>query len=146
MSNQDAIKAKIAKWLAEGETLSNIQNLLKEDGCSITFMELRILAAELESVDWTRQDPPAPAAEEPETAPAESAAPAENAPAKTTVEVNRVVRPGALAEGTVLFASGASATWVVDQFQRLGLEKVTGEPTEQDIREFQEELQRAFGR
>ncbi|MBO5762538.1 MAG: hypothetical protein J6R85_01580 [Lentisphaeria bacterium] len=146
MSNQDAINAKIAQYLAQGETLSNIQNLLKEEGCSITFMELRILAAELESVDWTRQDPPAPAPEETpaEDAPAET--PAADAPARTTVEVNRVVRPGALAEGTVQFASGASATWVVDQFQRLGLEKVTGEPTEQDIREFQEELQRAFGR
>ena len=95
--------------------------------------------------------PPAPAEKPAEAAPAadNAAAPAdEAAPAtgKTKVEMSRVVRPGAAAEGTVSFGSGASAVWVIDQLGRLGLEKVVGEYTENDIREFQQELARLFGR
>ena len=63
---------------------------------------------------------------------------------KTVVEVNQVVRAGALAEGTVRFGSGASGTWVVDQMGRLGFDKLDGEPTEEDIREFQTELRKVL--
>lgn len=146
MSEAETIKTLIRQMLAEGESLSRIQTRLKEQGHTMTFMELRMLAAELQDVQWGEPEKPAEPA--PETAAEPAAEPAAEAPAagKTVVEISRVVRPGAAAEGTVSFGSGASAVWIVDQMGRLGLEKVTGEYTENDIREFQQELARLFGR
>ena len=138
---------------AIGDLHLHFQSELKAQGHTMTFMELRLLAAELQDIRWSAPEPPpAPAektAEPPADAPADQTEqPPADAPAagKTTVEMNRVVRPGAAAEGTVSFGSGASATWVIDQFGRLGLEKVVGEYTDTDIREFQQELARLFGR
>ena len=112
-------------------------------------MDVRILAAELDGIDWQAKDPTPPARPAPDdndgTAdPDTGAETGEATPGKTVVELNKVVRPGALAEGTVRFASGASAVWVIDQFQRLGLDKVEGKPTESDIQDFQDELQKLF--
>ena len=73
---------------------------------------------------------------------------AESSPAlrgKTTVELSPLVRPGAIASGSVKFGSGASADWFLDQQGRLGLEKAKGQPDRQDIQEFQIELQKALG-
>jgi len=61
---------------------------------------------------------------------------------KTTVEVSKVVRPGAVASGSVKFGSGVTAEWVLDQLGRLGLEKASGKPTQQDVKDFQVELQK----
>ena len=51
-----------------------------------------------------------------------------------------------MAHGPVKFASGASGEWVIDEFGRLGLDKVSGQPTENDIAEFQTELRKLFER
>jgi hypothetical protein len=81
--------------------------------------------------------------QEPEPDAADQAAPA--APrGKTTVELSKIARPGTAASGTVKFGSGVTAEWVIDQFGRLGLDKASGKPDEQDIREFQVELQKLF--
>lgn len=151
MPGNETVKSLIRELLAQGYTLSQVQTELKAQGHAMTFMELRLLAAELQDIQWSAPEPPPAPAEKPaEAAPAENtAAPADNAaPAagKTKVEMSRVVRPGAAAEGTVSFGSGASAVWVIDQLGRLGLEKVVGEYTENDIREFQQELAHLFGR
>lgn len=154
------IKRFVAQKLHEGVKLSDIQNMLAEElDCKMTFLDLRLMAAELEDVDWSKFDPAekkadVPAEAEP-AAGAESAAEAadessEAAPAaeagKTTVELSRLTRPGAMAHGTVQFGSGASAEWLIDEMGRLGLDKVSGEPTENDIAEFQVELRKLFGR
>ena len=77
---------------------------------------------------------------------AEGAADADQAiTGKTTVEVSPIARPGAVASGSVKFGSGVTAEWMLDQYGRLGLDKPTGKPTEQDIKEFQIELQKALG-
>ena len=158
------IKRFVAEKLHAGVRLSDIQNMLAEElDCKMTFLELRLMAAELEDVDWSKFDPnekksdapvtdasAAPAAAEAEETAAADAAPAEDAPAaaagKTTVELSRLSRPGAMAHGTVNFGSGASAEWLIDEMGRLGLDKVNGEPTENDIAEFQVELRKLFGR
>ena len=153
------IKRFVAQKLHEGVKLSDIQNMLAEElDCKMTFLDLRLMAAELEDVDWSKFDPAekkaeAPAEAEP-AAGAESAAeaagendePAPAAAGKTTVELSRLTRPGAMAHGTVQFGSGASAEWLIDEMGRLGLDKVSGEPTENDIAEFQVELRKLFGR
>lgn len=161
--DQNQIKAFIAEKVPEGYSLSKIQDMLKEQNVHITFMELRLLASEIEENVWkkTEKEEPAPAPAEPvpaeadampsepadlpeETAPA--APPAENADGavrgKTVVEMSKIARPGAIASGTVKFGSGVTAEWILDQMGRLGLDNPSGKPDQQDIQEFQVELQK----
>jgi membrane protein involved in colicin uptake len=145
----DKTKLFIAELLNEGVSLSNIQKRLhSEMGSKITFLELRLLASELEQVDWTKQkaDVEAAAAEKKaaeEKAKAEKAKAADcNADGKTVVELSKLKRPGAVASGSVKFGSGATADWILDQTGRLGLENNVGKPNETDVQEFQEELQK----
>ncbi len=65
----------------------------------------------------------------------------------TTVEVSKLVRPGAAVSGTVKFGSGASGEWYLDQYGRLGFipDEGSGQPDQQDIAEFQTEIQKALG-
>ena len=167
--DQKQIKDFIAQKVPEGYSLSKIQDMLKEQGVHITFMELRLLASEIEEQVWkqTEKDDAPPPAEEPaadnpqeeamepdamqdEAAdPVPPAEPQQDAPAtprgKTVVELSKIARPGAAASGTVKFGSGVTAEWIIDQMGRLGLDKASGQPDQQDIREFQMELQKLFG-
>ena len=52
------IKRFVAQKLQEGIKLSDIQTLLADElQCRMTFLDLRLLAAELEDVDWSQFDP-----------------------------------------------------------------------------------------
>ena len=132
--------------MSEGCSLSEVHKQLAEEyDISLTYLDLRLIAAELE-VDWQKQDQKkqeeakAEAAKDLSQQPEEPAAPAGG----TTVTVSKVVRPGASISGDVQFASGAKAEWFVDAMGRLGLNPEPGssKPTEDDLREFQMELQR----
>lgn len=150
----------IARKLGEGMSLSDLQKLLKNDyGLQMTYLELRLLAAEL-PVDWGPEKPAAP----PPPAEAVSAegedlddddgdddgadhgadAAGGLGGGPTTVTVSKLVRPGAAISGDVVFASGAKAEWFVDTMGRLGLNPTAGSarPTQEDLRDFQVELQR----
>lgn len=156
---QEEIKQFIADKTAEGMSLTAIQDALSVQGVKIRFMELRLLAAEIESVlakkeaDKAAAEAPAPeekkAEEAPAPAPAETAAPAPDGAAKvrgaTTVSVSPIQRPGFAMSGSVSFGSGVTADWYVDQTGRLGLDNASGQPDEQDIQEFQIELRKALG-
>ena len=136
------VKKFVAQKLHEGVKLTDIQTMLvNELDCKMTFLELRLLAAELEDVDWEKFDPQEPGKEEDKEAAASEAA---EAPANTgtKVEISRLARPGAVMHGTVTFASGASAEWILDQMGRLGFDKVEGEPTQDDLTAFQDELRK----
>lgn len=159
------IKKFVAEKLHEGVKLTDIQTLLVEElDCKMTFLELRLLAAELEDVDWSQFDPQekkapevapaAPAAEPageledamPEEPATQDEVPAPAAGGETVVELSRLSRPGALAHGTVTFASGVTGEWLIDEMGRLGLDKVSGQPTQEDIEGFQNELRKLFER
>ena len=136
------VKKFVAQKLHEGVKLTDIQTMLvNELDCKMTFLELRLLAAELEDVDWAKFDPQEPGNDEDRAADASEAA---EAPANvgTKVEISRLARPGAMMHGTVTFASGASAEWILDQMGRLGFDKVEGEPTQDDLTAFQDELRK----
>lgn len=158
---ESMIKRFMAEELQKGVSLSEIQKLVNERfGQHMTYMEIRILASELESVDWRALDPRAQAeaakkakeeAEAKQLAEAgeDAAAPesGEAAPAGesggTVVELSKLARPGMMLSGTVKFASGSTAEWYVDQMGRLGLENLKGEkPTAEDIEAFQIELEK----
>lgn len=153
---QEEIKLFIADKTAEGMSLTAIQDALSAQGVKIRFMELRLLAAEIESVlakkeaEKAAAEAPAPEEKKPEeapAAPAETPAPAggEKVRGATTVSVSPIQRPGFAMSGSVSFGSGVTADWYVDQTGRLGLDNASGQPDEQDIQEFQLELRKALG-
>ena len=39
-----------------------------------------------------------------------------------SVEVDRLIKPGAIVSGTVTFSDGVSATWMLDQLGRLAID------------------------
>ena len=134
MERENEIKEFMTEELKKGLELSDIQKLVNERfGLHMTYMEIRILASELESVDWRALDPRAQAeaakkAKQAESETQEPAAPGEaaaDAPAAgdgaTVVELSKLARPGMMLSGTVKFASGSTAEWYVDQMGRLGL-------------------------
>ena len=140
--NTDERNRLIAEKLGEGLSLADVQRLLRDEhGITMTYLELRLVVADLE-VDWQKQDDAVSAAKvEAEAVPDLAAAEPSSG---TSITVSKVVRPGASMSGDVEFASGAKAEWFVDAMGRLGLNPTSGSerPTEEDIREFQVELQR----
>ena len=74
----DEIKAFIADRTREGHNLSKIQDMLAEQGVKMTFMELRLIASEIETSFWQKAEPQPEPAPEPEK-PAQEAAPADDA-------------------------------------------------------------------
>ena len=149
---KEEIKKIVASLLNKGVSLSDIQKQLQnEHAVKMTFLGLRLIASEIESVDWSKQkaDMAAKKAEDKAKEEAEKKAlESENGEeevedgGKTVVEVSKLTRPGAVANGSVKFASGATADWILDQYGRLGLDKPQGEPTKEDLKEFQAELQK----
>lgn len=111
-------------------------------------MEVRILASELNDVDWDKRAPKQEAPKNDDASKNNDATPATPAPTapvgKTVIEMSKIERPGIMASGTVQFISGASAEWLIDNTGRCGLDKVVGQPTEEDFLDFQTELQKLF--
>ena len=150
---ENDIKIYMASRIAEGISLSDIQNEVnKKFGQSLTYMDIRILAAGLD-IDWqakaaakaeeAKKEAEAAKEETPAAAAPEAEAPAEDAAGQTVVEISKLMRPGTALSGSVKFASGSTADWYIDQTGRLGLENLVGDqPTQEDIRQFQVELEK----
>lgn len=152
---KEEIKKIVASLLNKGISLSDIQKQLQsEHAIKMTFLDLRLMASEIEAIDWSKQkaDIAAKKAEEKAKEEAEKKAlavdgeSAEAGDGKTIVEISKLTRPGAVANGSVKFGSGAKADWILDQYGRLGLDKPEGEPTPEDLKEFQAELQKLLSR
>lgn len=132
----------VAEKLNEGWSLGDVQRHLDEEyGEKITFLALRLLAAELD-VDWDRIDEEQGKGEE--VVQDVTQVPTEEGEGGgTRVTISKVVRPGAALSGDVVFKSGVRAEWYVDAMGRLGLNpEGEARPTEDDLQDFQEELQR----
>ena len=152
------VKRFMAAKIAEGVNLSDVQKLVNQEfGLKLTYMDVRILASELDNIDWDANDPKAQELamekaraeaekkrqEEEGIEPEVEATPGDG---RTVVEVSKLVRPGTALSGTVKFASGSTADWYVDSYGRLGIENLQGDkPTESDIMAFQDELKKALG-
>lgn len=151
MSNEQRDRFIAAK-LNEGHSLSDVQKMLQSElGIVMTYLDLRLAAAEIESVDWEAQEPEPPANDPAEAVgeavPSEPASePAAEDKAlgsgQTRVTVSKLVRPGAAMSGEVEFGSGARGEWYIDAYGRPGLSLAEGsaQPTQDDVVEFQEAL------
>jgi hypothetical protein len=139
MSLTDDQKAAISKWIGEGATLSDIQKRLKEEfQISLTYLETRLLADDLKLAlkepERPVEPPPLPTAEK--TPPP--------GPAKVSVTIDQITRPGAMVSGRTTFSDGQTAEWYLDQAGRLGLNPSTPgyRPSQQDVMDFQIELEK----
>jgi hypothetical protein len=135
----------IAKLISKGNSLSDIQKVLKEEHeIQITYMELRLISSDLE-VNWEKVDlaNPKPKSKIIDPNASLEGDANEGIGGKTVVTVSKVVRPGTVMSGDVSFKSGATAEWQLDQLGRLGLNPTgnSKKPTETDMQEFQLELQ-----
>ena len=55
------VKRFMAAKIAEGVNLSDVQKLVNQEfGLKLTYMDVRILASELDNIDWDANDPKAP--------------------------------------------------------------------------------------
>ena len=152
-------KEQVRQWAAEGAGLSEIQRRIKDEfGISMTYMDVRFLMLDLHA---DVRDKPEPKPAEPAESPAadlppdgaeadapldggEGFTPPEMEGGNVKVELDRVVRAGAMASGSVTFSDGVTGSWYVDQMGRLGLTKVSKpgyQPTREDLEAFQMELQ-----
>ena len=153
LMNTDERDRFITAKLNQGMGLSEVQKLLTEQGVTMTYLDLRLLAAELE-VNWKKQDLEQEKLRKPakeEAAPVEATLVDDEEDgggfSSTRITVSKVVRPGASMSGEVEFASGAKGEWYIDAYGRLGLVPRPGSsrPTEEDIQDFQVELQHKLG-
>ena len=160
MDNNE-LKKIISEYLNLVLSLSDILKKLDTDhSYKTTFMELRLFAAELENIKWENLPREKSAnvikdkkntsgdvehIEEDDEEEKEISADKSEWSQGTVVEINKLVRPVTALSGSVKFGSGASADWVLDQMGRLMFEKAKGKPTQEDLREFQMELQKKIG-
>lgn len=146
MELTDDQKKMVADWVEEGCGLSEIQRrITSEFELRPTFMDVRFLILDLglEIKDT--------AAAKKDEAPSETPAPVEDVlPPEgsdtfggVSVEVDRLVKPGALISGTVVFSDGMKASWMLDQAGRLALDpdQAGYRPSPEDIEGFQRALQ-----
>lgn len=160
MNLDESQKQKISEWIEQGLKLSDIQNKIATDfGQRLTYMEVRFLIDDL-GVKLKDKEvpppapPPAAAAPQPadgtlpKTTPAPDLSPDNFQMGKVSVVVDQVTRPGALVSGKVTFSDGKMADWYLDQMGRLGLapREKDYKPSQDDIMEFQTELQNELQR
>jgi hypothetical protein len=151
-------KACVGSWVEEGMGLSDIQKRLKDDlDIGLTFMDVRFLVSDLK-LQLKSEDKKKPELDDTEsdshdTVPSDRAFDNpdmldDEGSVGVTVEVDKVVRPGAAASGSVTFRDGKKAGWHVDQFGQLGLvpPEEGYQPTEEDLQAFQMELRNAMQR
>ena len=156
MTLTDEQKATVAEWVREGDGLSEVQKRLQSEfDICMTYMDVRFLVIDLELT--LKEDDPEPEPE-PEPDPESEPAPApgdgeaatamegETLPGALAVEVDRLVKPGAVVSGSVDFSDGRHATWSLDQMGRLALDAGDPEyrPSEEDLAEFQTALRDAL--
>ena len=138
----------VKQWIAEGNGLSDIQKRLREElDISMTYMDVRFLVLDLGLALREDQEskPVQNANLETAVSSAEASGPAEDALASgVSVEIDRVLKPGALISGTVRFSDGVSADWALDQMGRIAINaRQPGyRPSQEDLQAFQQELSR----
>ena len=141
--------SKVSAWVAEGATLSQIQERLSSQlEVAMTYMDVRFLVDDLNLALVEKEEPKQPEEVVAEAAPAVAAVPAETAQGAgvVTVEVDTIAQPHAMVSGHVTFSDGEKADWYIDHQGRPGMAARTPgyRPTPQDITDFQTKLDAAL--
>jgi len=144
---QEEIEKIIIAGLRAEKSLNEIHKELQtEHNVKMTFMELRLMSADLD-IDWDSLEPEPEVVEED---PAEAAAKAqmlEDQASSVQIEVSKISRPDAALSGTVSFPSGLSGEWTLDHYGQLGMDLGDPEarPSEEEMMEFQNTLRAQLG-
>lgn len=138
----------VRQWVKEGAQLSEIQKKIAEQfKIPVTFMDVRFLILDL-GLKIREKESTVPPVDLSKAAPAAARESEEDldaaAAAAVTVELDRVIKAGAIVSGNVTFSDGVKAAWSLDQFGRLGLSssKPNYRPSDVDLQTFQQELAR----
>jgi hypothetical protein len=158
MNLDEGQRKKVSEWIEQGLKLAEIQSKLsKEFGINMTYMDVRFLIDDLKLRPKDVQ-PAAPvaiaAARQPAGGPAKTSAateapgPAQQQIGGVSVAVDQIARPGAIVSGRVTFSDGKGAAWLIDQRGAPGLipDQQGYRPSQQDIAEFQAQLQDELAR
>ena len=154
MNLDESQRQKVAAWIADGATISQIQTrLTAELGLKLTYMEVRFLVDDLKLTPKDPEPPKvaAPVAEAAKPADKKTPPPPAGPPGASggvAVTVDQIARPGAIVSGKVAFSDGQQAEWYLDQTGRLGVvPKQQGyKPTTADMQQFQAALQSEIAR
>ena len=152
MQLTDDQKREVAAWISNGAKLSEVQQRLGEEfGIRLTYMEARFLIDDLKLVPQEKVQPvetkPTPPEAAVATNPTEAAIPAAKA-GGVCVDVDSIMRPGALVSGRVTFSDGVSADWSLDQQGRFSMmpSQEGYRPTQADLAEFRKALEKELAR
>lgn len=143
MNLSDEQKAVVSQWVSEGESIANIQNLLKEHfDLGLTYMDVRFLVDDL-GVVYKDSNEIAEDAEDKDSE-TETATEENNETGGVIVDVDAVIRPGSLVSGNVRFSDGVALGWQLTSNGQLGL--IPGDdpeyrPSNEDLQAFQTQLQ-----
>lgn len=138
----DAQLEQVRHWAAEGVDLNGIQKKLQaECGVHLTYMEVRFLLLDHGiEIAVEKKEAPTPEAAGSEPAPE---GPAGN---KVQVSLDDLQLPGTLLSGKASFPGGAQGAWQIDQLGRFGWSELSGTPSPEEMRDFQQELTTLLGR
>lgn len=145
MTLNESQKKQVADWVASGLKLSEIQErLATEFGLRLTYMEVRLLLADLNLM--LKETEPPPGEKQPKQDKPEPTQPAQTGGVNVTVD--QLAQPGALISGKVTFSDGQRASWYLDQLGRLGVipEKQGYRPSAADMERFQLSLESELAR
>lgn len=144
MSLTESQKTAVSNWIQEGKTLADVQRLLREEfSLSMTYMDVRFLVDDL---NITFAEPEAEEASE-EDADKSGDGGVEEPEVMddgVSVDVDAIVRPGALVSGNVRFSDGKTLGWQLASTGQLGL--IPGDdpdyrPKPEDVQAFQMQLE-----
>jgi len=142
-------KSKLGEWAVEGIGLSGIQKRVEEEfGFRMTYMDTRFLTLDLgldvkEPGDDDDDVADDVVVEEAPAGIATSDSPVDQQGAsKVTVSIDELVIPGAVVSGKVTFSDGKTATWMIDNMGRFGIEPTEAgyRPRDEDMQSFQQQL------
>ena len=143
--------SKVSAWVAEGATLSQIQERLSSQlEVSMTYMDVRFLVDDLNLALIEKEEPKKPeepvAGAAPAAAGEAAAAPTAQGAGVVTVEVDTIAQPHAMVSGHVTFSDGEKADWYIDHQGRPGMAARSPgyRPTPHDITDFQVKLDAAL--
>lgn len=145
-------QAQVAQWVRDGRSLSEIQTSIREEfDIAMTYMDVRFLVDDLDlelaeqAKGFVDDSKLAQAAKGSEGGAGDTASPAGTQ--GVSVELDRMVRPGAALSGSVTFSDGETANWFIDQAGAFGFEPSTDgyQPSQEDFQAFQLELRNKLG-
>jgi hypothetical protein len=145
MELSDSQKATITQWVQAGRSLAEVQRSLREEfDISMTYLDVRFLVDDLDIPVVEEAEPEDAEDAAAEAEPANAEVVDEGGDGSVFVDVDAIMRPGALVSGTVKFSDGVSLGWQLNAGGQLGL--IPGDdpayrPSAEDVQAFQTQLE-----